>query len=98
MYAIALIRYRTDLERVLAVRDEHRAYLRGLKEKGVLVASGPLEPRYGGFLLLRLAEGEGHEALDAVRDGDPYVRAGVAQYETWLWSAGIGKEDLDRIP
>ena len=98
MYAIAMIRYRKEIERVLEARDEHRAYLRDLKERGVLVASGPLEPRYGGFLLLRLPEGDGHEALDAIRDGDPYVRAGVAQYETWLFRVGIGKDDLDRIP
>ena len=98
MYAIAMIRYRAEIEKVLEARDGHRAYLLGLKERGVLVASGPLEPRYGGFLLLRLPDGEGHEALDAIRDGDPYVRAGVAQYETWLWNAGIGKDDLDRIP
>ena len=96
MYAIAIVRYRKPLEEVLPLVDEHRAYLRGLKEKGTLVASGPLEPRYGGALLLRLPDGAGDAALLAVRDGDPFVKHGVAQYEILPWSPTIGKEDLDK--
>jgi uncharacterized protein YciI len=41
MYALCLIRYRKPLEEVAANTEDHRNYLRGLKEKGVLVASGP---------------------------------------------------------
>ena len=48
MYALAIIRYRKPLEEVLVHQDAHRAYLRGLKEKGVLIASGPMSPRFGG--------------------------------------------------
>jgi hypothetical protein len=39
MYAVAIIRYRKPLEEVIAHQDAHRAYLRGLKDKGVLIAS-----------------------------------------------------------
>jgi uncharacterized protein YciI len=95
MYAIAVIRYRKPLEEVLKVVDEHRAYLRQLKSRGVLLASGPLEPRFGGALLLRVADADA--ALLAVRDGDPYVRHGVAQHELLPWLPNIGLEDLDRI-
>jgi uncharacterized protein YciI len=97
MYAIAIIRYRRPLEEVLPAVDEHRAYLRDLKAKGTLVASGPLEPRNGGALLLRLADGAGDAALDAIRDGDPFVKRGLAQYELLTWAPTIGKEDLDRL-
>jgi uncharacterized protein YciI len=97
MYAIAIIRYRKPLEEVLAVVDEHRAYLRDLKSRGTLIASGPLEPRYGGALLLRLPDGGGDGALLAVRDGDPFVKHGVAQYELLPWVPNVGKEDLDKI-
>jgi len=97
MYAIAIIRYRKPLEEVLKVIDEHRAYLRALKARGTLVASGPFEPRFGGGLLLRLPD-EGYDAaVLAVRDGDPFVKAGVAQYELLPWAPNIGKEDLDRV-
>jgi hypothetical protein len=32
-----------------------------------------------------------------VRDGDPYVTFGLAQYEMIPWVVGIGREDLDAI-
>lgn len=97
MYAVAVIRYRRPLEEVLVHQDEHRAYLRELHEKGILLASGPQEPRSGGILLLRVSDEEGLAALDAVRDGDPYTRAGVAQYELIPWTPLIGAEGLEKI-
>ncbi len=97
MYAIAVIRYRKPLEEVLKVIDEHRAYLRGLKASGTLIASGPLEPRFGGALLLTFPDGASDATILAVRDQDPFVKAGVAQYEGLPWLPNIGKEDLDRL-
>ena len=96
MYAVAIIRYRKPLEEVLVHQDAHRAYLRGLKEKGVLIASGPMNPRFGGLLLLRVADDDAN-ALDAVRDNDPFFQAGVAQYELIGWNPVIGKDELDRL-
>ena len=97
MYAIAIIRYRRPLDDVLAGLDAHRAYLRDLRSRGILLASGPFEPRSGGALLLRVPEGSGAGDLDAIRDADPFVAAGIAQYEWQVWIPAIGKEDLDRI-
>lgn len=96
MYVIAIIRYRKPLEEVLQVIEEHRAYLRSLKASGQLVASGPFEPRFGGGLLLRLPDDRYDAAALAIRDGDPFVKAGVAQYELLPWAPVIGKDDLDR--
>ncbi len=96
MYAIALIRYRRPLEEILVHQDAHRAYLRGLKDKGVLIASGPCDPRSGGILLLRVADDD-NRALDALRDGDPFVQHAVAQYELLKWAPTIGKDDLDKL-
>lgn len=100
MYALALIRYRRPVDEVLAATDDHRAYLKTLKERGVLVASGPLVPRFGGALLLHVAGDDPDAvqgALDAVRDGDPYWQRGLAQYELLPWAPGIGRDDLDRL-
>ena len=97
MYALAIIRYRRPLDEVVPVTDAHRAYLRRLQEDGTLLASGPLEPRNGGALLLRVPDDDPHGTLDRVRDGDPYVQAGVAQYELLPWRPGIGVEALDRL-
>ena len=96
MYVIAIIRYRRPLEEVLKVTDEHRAYLRTLKAAGTLVASGPFEPRFGGGLLLRLPDDGYDAAALAIRDADPFVKAGLVQYELLPWAPVIGKEDLDR--
>lgn len=96
MYLLVVIRYRRPIEEVLKVTDDHRAWLRGLKQKGLLVASGPLEPRFGGALLFRLPEGTPDAELLALRDQDPFCRAGVAQWELLPWAPVIGKEDLDR--
>jgi uncharacterized protein YciI len=97
MYAIAIIRYRRPLEEVMAVTEQHRTYLRGLKNAGTLVASGPMDPRTGGILLLTVPDDDVVAALDRVRDEDPYVTFGMAQYELIPWVVGIGKDDLDKI-
>jgi uncharacterized protein YciI len=98
MYAIALIRYRKPLEEVLKVLEEHRAYLRGLKSEGILIASGPMEPRSGGMLLLRIPEQLAIQVeLDKIRDEDPFTKTGCAQYELLPWAPTIGLEDLDRL-
>ena len=68
MYAIAIIRYRRALEEMLPVVEEHRSYMRSLHEQGILLASGPMDPRTGGMLLLRVPDNNVHAALDAIRD------------------------------
>lgn len=97
MYAIAILRYRKPLEEVLKHVDAHRAYLAGLKQQRLLIASGPLVPRNGGMLLLRVPDNEADATLDSIRDNDPFTRAGVVQYELWPWAPVIGTEDLDRL-
>ncbi|GMV10628.1 MAG TPA: YciI family protein [Gemmatimonadaceae bacterium] len=96
-YALAIIRYRRPLEDVVANTDDHRAYLRALHQEGVLLASGPFDPRHGGALLLRLPDENPVAALDAIRDADPFWQRGIAQYELLPWNPVIGKEGLDRL-
>lgn len=96
MFALAILRYRRPLEDVLTVVDEHRAYLRALQEQGTLIASGPLVPRSGGALLLQVPDDDANAALDRVRDGDPFTRTGMAQYELLPWAPNIGVDALAR--
>ncbi len=96
MYAIAIIRYLKPVEEVQKHQDAHRVWAASLREKGVVVASGPLDPRFGGAFLLRLPDGTPTAELLAVRDADPYVKAGVAQWELLPWNPVNGKENLDR--
>ena len=97
MYAIAILRYRRPLDEVLTVVDAHRAYLGDLRARGILLASGPYVPRHGGALLLRVPDDDVQGALDRVRDGDPFTRTGMAQYELLPWAPTIGVEALDRL-
>ena len=77
--------------------DEHRAYLRELKAQGWLLASGPMDPRSGGMLMLRVPDEDSAAALDRIRDGDPFTKLRLAQYELIPWLPVIGKEDLDKL-
>lgn len=97
MYAIVIVRYRQPLEEILKVQEPHRAYLRQLKADGVLLAAGPMDPRFGGMFLLRVPDDDPRGALDKVRDQDPFYTAGVAQYELIPWNVVLGKEDLERL-
>lgn len=97
MYAIALIRYRRPLEEVLTALEPHRAYLRELKQRGLLLAAGPLDPRSGGMLLLRVPDDAVQATLDRIREEDPYTSLGLAQYEVWPWAVVLGKEELDGL-
>ena len=42
-------------------------------------------------------EDDDFKALDAVRDGDPFVKNAVAQYELLGWAPVIGKDELDAL-
>jgi len=97
MYAIAILRYRKPLEQILPFVDAHRAYLRELKARGILLASGAFDPRTAGGLILRVPDDAVAATLDAVRDGDPFTKEGLAQYELLPWVPTIGKDDLDKL-
>lgn len=97
MYALAILRYRKPLDEVLKVVDQHRAYLQALKESGLLLVSGPLDPRSGGALLLRVPDESVHASLDRIREDDPFTKTGMAQYELMPWSPTIGIEGLDKL-
>ena len=98
MYALALVRYRFPLEEIdTSLREAHREYLRGLKIQGLLVASGPFQPHVGGAFLLRVPDDSVNDALDRIRDEDPFTAHKVAQYELLPWNVKTGLEDLDKI-
>ena len=96
MYALVLIRYRRSIDEVNATTTDHRSYLAGLRERGILLASGPFDPRTGGAMLLRLPSDD-PGALDAIRDADPFWQSGIANYELLRWNPTIGLDGLDAL-
>jgi len=97
MYALAIVRHRRLLEEAGGVREAHRNYLLDLKKKGLLIASGPFDPHFGGALLLRVPDAEIRETLDRIRNEDPFTKQKLAQYELLVWNVKTGMEDLDKI-
>ncbi|MEO5825597.1 MAG: YciI family protein [Gemmatimonadales bacterium] len=95
MFALVLIRYRRPIEEVAAATDDHRKYLRDLHARGILLISGPFDPRTGGVLILRLPDEGADGALDAIRDADPFWQRGIANYELLKWNPNIGVEKLE---
>ena len=48
-------------------------------------------------MLLRVDDQDSQKTLDAIRDSDPYYKAGVVQYELLAWNVVIGKDNLDKL-
>ncbi len=71
-------KYLAPLEEVDKHVEAHRAFIKTLIAKNILVCSGPKVPRNGGFLLLNAANRVEAELIMA---GDPYVINGIAKYE-----------------
>ena len=94
MFAIALSTYLVPMDEVQKHTDEHRAYLRALHARGVLVASGPLVPRTGGALLFCA---DSPEAVQALLSGDPFQQRGIARYDVRMWDPGIGGDELQGL-
>ncbi|MCU1282932.1 MAG: hypothetical protein JWM53_6478 [bacterium] len=94
MYAYVVLRYLAPLERINQTVDRHRAYLRELEQQRKLVASGPLVPRTGGALLLRVADdGE----LASLLAGDPFAQEQLVEHTIHRWAPNIGVEGLDAL-
>ncbi len=71
------------------VRPEHRAFLRGQADIGLLLGSGPwAEGPAGALLVFRTAT---REALDAILVADPFARVGViTATEVRVWDVVLG--------
>jgi uncharacterized protein YciI len=75
---VVTLSYTAPLERIDELLPAHREWLDRGYAAGLLLASGPLQPRTGGLLIARAAD---RAALDAALAEDPFGIAGVAEYE-----------------
>ena len=83
-------RYSDDVATRDDLRTEHRDYLRGLADQGLLLVSGPFGPDEApGALLLFRADDKAH--VDALVEKDPFTPSGViAETDTTEWEPVIG--------
>ena len=75
---VILVNYVKPLAEIDANLEAHRRFLDEGYAAGYLLASGPRLPRTGGIIL---AQASGVEELRGFLDKDPFIKAGVAQYE-----------------
>ncbi len=61
-----------------AILAEHRAFLQIGYDQGMLLASGPQEPRVGGIIVARA---ESREIVERFFTGDPFHQQGIATYQ-----------------
>ncbi len=74
---IVEIIYTAPIERVLETTSRHREYLQTGYTKGLLLMSGPQEPRVGGILI---AKADSLEEIKTFCKNDPYSLEGLANY------------------
>jgi uncharacterized protein len=89
IYAVTY-RYSDDAATRDRVRPEHREYLRGLADQGLLLLSGPFGPDEpaGALLLFRAA---GKAEVSALIEKDPFTANGViSSSEIMEWEPVIG--------
>lgn len=88
LYAVRYT-YDSRTDRQDEVRPEHRAYLRGLADRGALHGSGPFADGDPGALLI--LDAPDRQTLDALLAADPFALVGViAAVEVRMWNVVIG--------
>jgi uncharacterized protein YciI len=93
------IHYLIPVEQLTEVLIEHRAFLQTGYDMGILLMSGPKEPRTGGFVIAR---SDSQVDLESFFKNDPYAIKKVAthsfiefnpvKFQPWIENWVIGKD------
>lgn len=76
MMVVVEVTYKKPLTEVDQYLQEHRAFLQTYYDKGILLASGPQQPRTGG-IIIGLTD---QRTMDNVIKEDPFYQHGIADY------------------
>ncbi len=87
------IDYLVPVEELAEILPRHRAFLQTGYDKGILLCSGPQEPRTGG---LAVARSETLADLDAFFKNDPYQVEHVATHKFIEFNPVLYQSWLDR--
>lgn len=88
----AIIEYLQDKSKVDEIRPTHRQYLRSLKEKGQIAATGPFTDDSGALIIYEAPTKEDAEAL---LKGDPFNQAGIfVKYVIRPWNPVMANREL----
>ncbi len=74
---IVFIKYTAGLDKIDEILPEHRKFLQTGYDKGLLLFSGPMNPRTGG---IAAARGQSADEIKSFFSNDPYSIGGCAEY------------------
>lgn len=77
---VVILTYIVPIEAIDAHRPSHLDFLDHYYREGVLIASGPQEPRVGGILF---AQCENKEKLEKILSEDPFAIHQLAEYQIY---------------
>ncbi len=83
---VALSKYLKPLEEVDTYRQQHKDYLKIFFDAGKLLVSGRQIPALGGVII---SKDISHDEFTQILADDPFVKAGVAQYQVIEFSPGF---------
>lgn len=69
--------YKVPIEEVERVLPKHWEFLDKLKNQGILVFSGPMQPRTGGVIIFNL---DSREEVDKLLERDPFYIEHIVDY------------------
>lgn len=75
---IVIITYTVPFEQVSQHVSDHRSFLQVGYEKGMLLFSGPQNPKVGGIIVAR---GTSLEDIKQFMSDDPYLKRKIANYQ-----------------
>lgn len=88
----AIIEYLQDKAKIAEVRPLHRQYLRSLKDKGHLAASGPFTDDSGALIVY---EAGSPEEAEGFLKADPFCQNGIfLKWQLRPWNPVIANRDL----
>ena len=88
---VCMVDYLQPYEKIAEVLDSHRAYLKKGYGQGILLASGPRNPKDGGILIGRFKDKA--NALNFAKN-DPFCLQNLAEYRIFEFEAVLHAEIL----
>jgi uncharacterized protein YciI len=95
-HTLVLLRWPDELpelteDELEALQAEHGAYLRSLRERGIIAVGGPFEgqpdERWRGISIYRVPPEEARRYIEK----DPSVQRGRLTYDVWTWLVPVGE-------
>ncbi len=78
MMILVTLNYTVPLDQIDAHLEPHRALLNDLAGRGIIICSGPKNPRTGGILLMNV---DTVNAAQHILSADPFMQYHLATYE-----------------